>query len=131
MWDLSKVQTSCGYGVPLLSASPSSPPSPSAANGESAATVPELKDRDTLGHWASKMVAKDELRQYQKRSNAYSLDGLPGLKVAMRDQGHSVAWGRVKSWRRRISVQRETLSVGISVGASLVLLIQWLIRMLG
>lgn len=131
MRDLDKVQTSCGYGVPLLSSSSSSPPPPSAANGESAAMVPELKDRDTLGHWASKLVAKDDMRRYQKDWNAYSLDGLPALRVAMRDTGHSVLWGRVKSWKRRISVQKEALSVGILVGASLVLLIQWLLRMLG
>lgn len=46
--------------------------------------VPYLKDRDTLGHFASKVVAQNKMEAYQQTNNCESLDGLPGLRAAMR-----------------------------------------------
>ncbi|KAL8870890.1 MAG: hypothetical protein Q9174_003169, partial [Haloplaca sp. 1 TL-2023] len=97
------VQTSCGYGVPLL------------PTNNDAGKVDEqikLEDRETMGHWASKQIEKKILREYQTKNNAYSLDGLPGLRVAIRDRGESVLWARFRSWIQRIGKQREAFFLG-------------------
>ncbi|HEX2906730.1 MAG TPA: hypothetical protein VHO69_07720, partial [Phototrophicaceae bacterium] len=62
--DISLVQTSCGYAVPLLDFA---------------------GDRDTLQRWAA-TKSQDELSQYQCEKNAQSLDGLPTpLGLALKD----------------------------------------------
>ncbi|KAI9645161.1 hypothetical protein NHQ30_005895 [Ciborinia camelliae] len=63
--DVWKVQTSCGYGVPLLAA-----PSSQLANP----ALGPWNDRPTLAHWAATKVAKNELRDYQcKMSTIWEL----------------------------------------------------------
>ena len=118
------MQTSCGFGVPLLSATPVPD-----AGDEMEGVVPELKDRETLGHWASKMVEKNELRNYQKGNNAHSLDGLPGLRIALKDSGHSMFMVHATTLTTRLKLHKEALCIGISMGASLVLLLQWLMNL--
>ncbi|MCJ1470919.1 hypothetical protein MMC07_009567 [Pseudocyphellaria aurata] len=49
--------------------------------------MPVLKDRETMGHWASVKIEKNQLHAYQKEWNANSLNGLTGLRVARRDAG--------------------------------------------
>ena len=83
-----------------------------------------LEDRETLGHWASKMVEKDKLRAYQAVWNMDSLDGLPGLRSAIRDSGQSLWAMKVKASIRRFRAQREALVLGVVVGALLVMLLQ-------
>jgi len=78
--DVWKVQTSCGYGVPIISNS---------SNSSSATTSDPWIDRKTLGHWAGQKVEKNELLDYQRDMNAYSHDGLPGLRSARRDLFHA------------------------------------------
>ncbi|KAL8661294.1 MAG: hypothetical protein Q9202_005719 [Teloschistes flavicans] len=112
-----KVQTSCGYGVPFLSLSP--------ALNEKTGVEAKLHDRETLGHWASKKVETDTLREYQKNNNAYSLDGLPGLMIAVKDSGESIWWVELKTWARRIfGGQREALGVGMVMGVIVVMVSQ-------
>ena len=54
-------QTSCGFGVPLMDF---------------------VADRDTMTDWLVKK-GDDGLREYERRNNLVSLDGLPtGLPVA-------------------------------------------------
>ncbi|WP_199615255.1 pyridoxamine 5'-phosphate oxidase family protein [Paenibacillus alkalitolerans] len=53
--DVHKVQTSCGYAVPLMSYS---------------------GDRDTLRRWAEQK-GEEGLKQYRREKNSASLDGLP------------------------------------------------------
>ncbi|APA15522.1 hypothetical protein SS1G_13473 [Sclerotinia sclerotiorum 1980 UF-70] len=71
--DVWKVQTSCGYGVPILT--------PLSTQIENPSQGP-WTNRQTLGHWASQKVAKSEMQDYQVLNNSYSLDALPGLKSA-------------------------------------------------
>ncbi|KAL1625368.1 hypothetical protein SLS54_003460 [Diplodia seriata] len=90
--DIFKVQTSCGYGVPILfpkTASSNLPPTQKQADAdadlESDAAVKYWEDRDTMSNWAAKMLAKDGAIQiYQRQNNSYSLDGCPGMKSARR-----------------------------------------------
>jgi hypothetical protein len=60
--DIHKVQTSCGYAVPLMD---------------------YVADRDTLTRWAE-AKGEDALAEYMCEKNIHSLDGLPtpiGLQV--------------------------------------------------
>ncbi|KAL9027960.1 MAG: hypothetical protein Q9196_003599 [Gyalolechia fulgens] len=116
-----KVQTSCGYGVPYLSACPV--PDADEVEGIRA----ELKDRETMGHWASKRIEKNELRKYQAGNNAYSLDGLPALRAALRDAGKSVLWERISARGRRVIGQKETLGMGVVMGILMVFLWQMVV----
>ncbi|EFE32600.1 uncharacterized protein ARB_00425 [Trichophyton benhamiae CBS 112371] len=77
-----QVQTSCGYGVPLLALR---------TDAETGAVKPYLQDRDTLVDWAEKQAEKKQLSKYMNAWNAESLDGLPGLRAAMIARGQSDA----------------------------------------
>ncbi|MCJ1266459.1 hypothetical protein MMC22_006344 [Lobaria immixta] len=123
--DVFKVQTSCGFGVPLLSADP--------INGDPASIdeKPVLKDRETLGHWASVTIEKGKLQKYQRDMNADSLDGLPGLRVARRDAGEHLWMTETTAHVRRIGAQKEALLVGVGIGILLILVVQSAQAMLG
>lgn len=109
--------------MPFLSLSP--------ASNESTGLEAKLHDRETMGHWASKQIEKNTLREYQKKNNAYSLDGLPGLKVAVRDSGESIWWVEVKTWTRRVfGGQREALGVGMMIGMIVVMLSQMVMEIM-
>ncbi|KAL2890895.1 pyridoxamine phosphate oxidase family protein [Ceratocystis lukuohia] len=89
-----KVQTSCGYGVPMIK--------PELYDGSlllqgatsderQAATTQSLTDelsvfadRPTLDNWVAKKVASNTALQYQVDNNLRSLNGLPGLRSAQR-----------------------------------------------
>lgn len=88
------------------------------------AVTPVLKDRETLGHWASKLIDKRELHTYQAQWNADSLDGLPGLSVARRDRGERLWVTGLQARGRRILGQREGLAWGFLAGA----LVVWIWR---
>ena len=86
--------------------------------------TPILKDRETMGHWASKMIDKNELQKYQAQWNAESLDGLPGLSVARRDRGQRLWVTGFKARGERVLGQREGLAWGFLAGA----LVMWMWR---
>ncbi|KAM3069879.1 hypothetical protein ACMFMG_010588 [Clarireedia jacksonii] len=84
--DVWKVQTSCGYAVPIISSS-LSPNSKNASPPSPPSTPPgPWTDRKALGHWASERVSKQELTTWHRVENAYSLDSLPGLRAARRER---------------------------------------------
>lgn len=120
-----QVQTSCGFAVPLLSSA--------SVNGDPASIdeEPVLKDRETLGHWASFKIEKDKLQEYQRDMNADSLDGLPGLRVARRDAGERPWMTETIAHVRRIAAQKEALLVGVGIGVLLILVAQSAQAMLG
>ena len=88
-----QVQTSCGFGVPLLRMreDPSDPEK----------SKPYLQDRETMGHWASKKMEKGELEEYQRDWNYDSLDGLTGMRAARRQRGERMWIGDARTWIRR------------------------------
>ena len=85
---------------------------------------PELKDRETMSHWASEKLGKKQMRGYQAEWNSDSLDGLVGLTVARRDRGEILWLTGARARVRRVSAQRDTLAVGMLLGVIMVLLIQ-------
>ncbi|KAJ5966298.1 hypothetical protein N7481_013012, partial [Penicillium waksmanii] len=87
--DVFKVQTSCGYGVPLLALD---------TDSETDESKPYLKDRETLSRYAAKMVSSGKTQEYQQECNNRSLDGLPGLQSALRDGGNSIWRLKLENW---------------------------------
>jgi hypothetical protein len=96
--DVFKVQTSCGFGVPVF------PNRSSAAAGEEQGTdeKPGWKtwdDRPTMPQWSSKMAEKDALEKWRVQYNTRSLDGCPGLVSARRDEQQ---WLWIEAVRARL-----------------------------
>ena len=105
-----QVQTSCGYAVPFLATKPDPE--------DSAKQIPYLHDRDTLGHWGSKQIDAGTIHAYRAKNNAYSLDGLPGMRRARRDKGDMIWYSEVKARmkpRGYRSVVEMVLIVGMTV----------------
>ena len=113
------MQTSCGFGVPLLTVSPTT----AGSEGSNEVTKPILKDRETLGHWASKMVKGNTLHTYHVENNAASLDGLRGLKAAERDKGVRLLAVEMKATYKRNISQREPLLLGMVLGMAAMFLL--------
>lgn len=102
--DIFKVQTSCGYGVPVLSPKPGTPEAVD-EDPESNAVTKYWEDRDTMPNWASKMLAKDgAIQGYQRNNNVRSLDGCPGLRSARKSGGEVLVLGNLRAKARRMFV---------------------------
>ncbi|KAF1982973.1 hypothetical protein K402DRAFT_448455 [Aulographum hederae CBS 113979] len=115
--DVFKVQTSCGFAVPIF---PSSSPPTSSSDGpevsELLSPVPTsgYANRATLAKWTSFMVKKDgSLEPYRTGNNFRSLDGLPGLRSARRGRGEWVGVEGVLQWGRRVGGMWEGVLVGM------------------
>ena len=88
-------------------------------------TKPYLQDRDTLGHWTGKRVESNELRTYQKEWNVRSLDGLPGLHTALKDN-HQLVWlKQLGNWTRRHRDEIEMVKTSILLLFISMAFLQW------
>lgn len=59
---------------------------------------PYLEDRQTLGYFAAKKVSAGLMQKYQQECNSRSLDGLPGLRSALKDSGHYTWRVELENW---------------------------------
>ena len=84
-------------------------------NDASETSPSAFADRPTMASFSRKIEAKGQLRGYQAGFNSKSLDGLPGLRVARRDQGERLWLTDAKSWGRRIMAQKEGILVGLLI----------------
>lgn len=110
----------CVFGVSLLT----STPIPSELEKKNAkASIPILKDQETMGHWASKQIAGNALRPYQAQNNAASLDGLTGLRTARNDNGEILLLTEAKATYRQVTGNREALLWGMVLGMIITLLV--------
>lgn len=103
----SQVQTSCGYGVPLLAMTPSI---------EGGEVIKKMNDRDTLSKWAENKLNKGELESYQAEWNSNSLDGLPSMRAARKTNGKILWVGDAAVWLRKM--RWDAYLLGIAVGAT-------------
>ena len=106
-----QVQTSCGYGVPLLALEP--------APDDAAAPKPCLVDRQTILTAGAHMVASGRLGEHQATFNARSLDGLPGLASAA-PRGPREALRRAVAAARRHGRDACLLLAGVVLGIAAV-----------
>lgn len=109
-----QVQTSCGFGVPFLDTAIAA--SNDADPNSTKAPQLVLKDRKTLSDWVGKVELKKELQKYQAKWNSSSLDGLPGMRAAVRDAGKRYWVLEMRAQVRRVGQQRGALLVGVFIG---------------
>lgn len=108
--DVFKVQTSCGFGVPMFPHAKQEPydvPDDIARKSalESSTERAPWKtwdDRPTMPRWAHKMAGKGALEKYREANNWQSLDGCPGLKSARRDRRQWLLLEDTRTWMRMV-----------------------------
>ena len=116
---ISKVQTSCGFAVPLFDSGKSENQGDAitfADHEPNSHTINGLKPRETLDTWARKQLEKKELADFQKQMNHRSIDGLPGMLSARRSHNENIAVEDVKAWFRKVSRQQDAVLFGIGLG---------------
>lgn len=131
--DIWEVQTSCGYGVPRVkrglyardeAAVASCPDQPLAAGGRGDGKLDELavfEARPTTDSWAASKAQSNTLHEYQGLNNSRSIDGLPGLRVALRDAGQTLWVADSKARLSRILAAPEAMAAGFVLAAVLYL----------
>ena len=117
-----KVQTSCGYGVPLIAVGEGQ------GDGQTKAV---FEDRKTLVEWATKVIDAGNMPAYIGNNNSRSLDGLPGMKTARRIKGEKDGpVADVKAWVARVvGSGLDGLLVGFTIGVLSGMAISQLLRM--
>ncbi|TKA64528.1 hypothetical protein B0A49_10082 [Cryomyces minteri] len=122
--DVFKVQTSCGFGVPLLGSEAYSPESTADVEPETHRLQKEgWNDRPTMPRWAIKQAAKRGLEPYRRGNNWRSLDGLPGLKAARRDRGQWLWFDDGKAWATGRAQQWESVLCGVVIAVIVIALL--------
>ncbi|KAL1953656.1 hypothetical protein VTO42DRAFT_2405 [Malbranchea cinnamomea] len=113
--DVFLAQTSCGYGVPRLAIT---------TDPTTQEPKPYLQDRQTLAQWAHTKDATDGLETYRQANNAESLDGLPGLRTALRRQGRGALAVEARIWLSRHRRQLELVGAAL-LGATVTAAALW------
>ena len=113
--DVFKVQTSCGYGVPLLSLT---------TDPTTHEPKPSFQDRNTINHFNEKKTDA-ETHDYQKNNNFNSLDGLPGLRAARKSRGEMLWVGDAQNWLRRHRQTTDLLTVSLMSVVATIVVLQW------
>jgi len=120
--DVFRVTTSCGYGVPRVR------PALYAAEEQEGRewAVGEwsvFEDRPTMGDWARQKEKEGGVLDYQVQNNVWSLDGLPGLRVARRAAGQRLWVGDARAWVRRMLAETHGICFGFVLAVTLYLLV--------
>lgn len=119
--DVWEVQTSCGYGVPMVKKelyAPGSSPPAAAAEPDASATADELsvfQDRSTLDVKWKKRAVDGTVEEYQAQNNAESIDGLPGMRSARRAAGQVLFLTDLGARARRAVAEVDGIALGVLV----------------
>lgn len=120
-----KVTTSCGFAIPKVrleaprnTPAPAPAPAPTHTSTSTSPSTPPpeielsaFEERDTLDRFLNQQLEKGIMVDYQRKHNSRSLDGLPALKAARRDNGETLFWGDVGA--KLNNVRHEKLAVGV------------------
>lgn len=106
---VSKVQTSCGFGVPLVGELVSG------SEGGKNDLESGFSKRDTMGVWPPKVLEQDMMLGWQQECSFKSLDGLTGLRSARRARGEWMMLEVFEAWQRRVGRQWDALLVGMLI----------------
>jgi hypothetical protein len=126
--DIWEVQTSCGYGVPRVkkaiykSPDDEDAPRPSleetlriGTDGKSKLSeVSVFEERPTLDQQAGGKVEDKEVQAYHRKTNVYSIDGLPGLRAARRGVGQNIMISDMMARLSRLGAEKEAVAVGFA-----------------
>ncbi|KAK1703191.1 pyridoxamine phosphate oxidase [Colletotrichum lupini] len=110
-----EVQTSCGYGVPMVRKELYAP------------ATAVFEERPTLDYYWKKRVDNNTVNAYQVETNRTSIDGLPGLKAARRDAGEALWVADLKAEALRAA--RETR--GVLLGGLIAVLVYFGVGVVG
>lgn len=91
-----KAQTTCGYGVPILQG--------------------EFAERTLIADWGEKTAKAGKIDKYIVDNNAWSLDGVPGMKRARKGRGESLVKAEVGRAIRRWEANWDAVAVGLLFG---------------
>jgi hypothetical protein len=70
-------------------------------------------------NWGSGKEQRGELSEYHRANNAYSLDGIPGLRAARRANGETLQFiGNAKAWCRRVMGHPDAVLTGMVLGVA-------------
>lgn len=134
-----RVITSCGTGVPLISAPQGTDGVAEAddddevevegasGDGEKGAAKKALgvfRDRADMPRWLSMMEQKSKLEPYQTTNNAESLDGVPAMKWARRQQGQWLLLHDLRYAVSRSLAESRGLIAGLVLGVVLMLVLR-------
>lgn len=110
-----KVQTSCGFGVPLAE-------KPVTTSGDYEASTPSggFSHRGTMDKWSNHMLEKNAMEDWHKTWNYKSLDGLTGLRSARKARGQWLMLEDFMATVRRFRHQWDALLLGALMTAALV-----------
>ncbi|KAK1544369.1 pyridoxamine phosphate oxidase [Colletotrichum paranaense] len=143
-----EVQTSCGYGVPMVRKELYAPATASedgtlekaqrqrhdtldTDDNDPAQTKKDelsvFEERPTLDYYWKKRVDNNTVNTYQVETNRTSIDGLPGLKAARRDAGETLWVADLKAEVLRAA--RETR--GVLLGVLIAVLVYFGIGVVG
>ncbi|KAL5611969.1 uncharacterized protein BROUX77_002125 [Berkeleyomyces rouxiae] len=129
--DVFKVQTSCGYGVPMikpelydesLSQGPPPPDGKLAATRDSGDELVVFADRPTLDNWVAKKVASNTALKYQIDNNLQSLDGLSGLRSARIENGENIIWATLMAHVKGAAAEVRGFFLGVLASLTMYLL---------
>ena len=133
--DVWKVQTSCGYGVPVLKGEKKGVMEGDGGDKderdekEDGASLEKGKgngwrDRPTLTYWGKKTMKMEGgrgMENYRAKNNVRSLDGLRGFKTGRRFWGErSLVFGDLKARWRKIGREWRVMVVGWTLMALLI-----------
>ncbi|KAL7919745.1 hypothetical protein ACQKWADRAFT_329371 [Trichoderma austrokoningii] len=107
-----KVQTSCGYGVPILDRGTHSQHSEEELSVDCCC----YKERPTLEKALHTMVRKGGVDAYIRETSKRSLDGLLGLREARKMSGEWLLVDDVTTWIGRQLTQGPAIALGIFIG---------------
>lgn len=111
-----KVMTSCGFST-----------LPGVEEGDATAFADHEDEsregRETLEAWAAKKIERKEMMDFQKLNNAFSMDGLPGLRSARQAQDQNFAAEDTKAWLRRVKRQWDAVALGVGLGIFLMIVL--------
>lgn len=114
------MQTACGFGVPLLHEAVKK--GAGAIKGKCTAdemaleeATPGFHTREVLENFYLTLLRKDErsLEKYKKENNSKSMDGLPGLRTARRDNGEWLKLEDTKVRIGRLLRQWDAIMLGV------------------
>lgn len=125
--DVWEVQTSCGFGVPMVKKELYAPGGPKTTppvvdDTQSLRLADELsvfEDRRTLDDYWGKKAANGTVEQYLAQNNAKSIDGLPGLRTARRAAGQCLPLVDLKARARRAAAETDGVVLGFMLSVCL------------